>query len=345
MEVPLYNIFGDNYVIQVATEAENSTVSINKVEIDDNELRKVLDLVYKIAKKNEEALAERRSKAKKKKGEEGDTPTSNLILPLSGNDKNPWTNALKCYNFPTTASLSDIFKNFSQVKECEEVSAPSFIKPEFYEFGRSPGMVERARKMKLEVEPHYLIIAAAGWVLTRLGKAKVSENNYVGVNVFTPTRSILYSLVDNVNGIIPGIKPETAFALWIARKVASSVSNPKVNVMRIYTMTDAVGQTPTTINGGFTIDLTRLLEKTDLLSERLEAIARNALSVNSNMRDRYIVLANYIYEYLTGSKRLEDLLYFANRDLIMNLDSNDEKVRDLKLISAYVNGELMKGEK
>ncbi|QXJ32152.1 type I-A CRISPR-associated protein CsaX [Saccharolobus shibatae] len=344
MEVPLYNIFGDNYIIQVATEAENSTIYNNKVEIDDDELRNVLNLAYKIAKSNEDAAAERRSKAKKKKGEEGETSTSNVILPLSGNDKNPWTETLKCYNFPTTASLSDVFKNFSQVKECEEVSAPSFVKPEFYEFGRSPGMVERARRVKLEVEPHYLIIAAAGWVLTRLGKAKVSEGESIGVNVFTPTRGILYSLIENVNGIVPGIKPETAFALWIARKVVSSVTNPNVNVVRIYTMSDAVGQNPTTINGGFSIDLTKLLEKRDLLSERLEAIARNALSISSNMRERYIVLANYIYEYLTGSKRLEDLLYFANRDLIMNLNSNDEKVRDLKLISAYVNGELIRGE-
>jgi len=344
MEVPLYNIFGDNYIIQVATEAENSSIYNNKVEIDDDELRNVLNLAYKIAKNNEDAAAERRGKTKKKKGEEGETTTSNVILPLSGNDKNPWTETLKCYNFPTTVALSEVFKNFSQVKECEEVSAPSFVKPEFYQFGRSPGMVERTRRVKLEVEPHYLIIAAAGWVLTRLGKAMVSKGDYVGVNVFTPTRGILYSLIQNVNGIIPGIKPETAFGLWIARKVVSSVTNPNVSVMRIYTISDAAGQNPTTINGGFSIDLTKLLEKRDLLSERLEAIARNALSISSNMRERYIVLVNYIYEYLTGSKRLEDLLYFANRDLIMNLNSDEERVRDLKLISTYVNGELIRGE-
>jgi hypothetical protein len=68
MEVPLYNIFGDNYIIQVATEAENSSIYNNKVEIDDDELRNVLNLAYKIAKNNEDAAAERRGKAKKEKG-------------------------------------------------------------------------------------------------------------------------------------------------------------------------------------------------------------------------------------------------------------------------------------
>ncbi|MGC8567284.1 MAG: type I-A CRISPR-associated protein CsaX [Caldisphaera sp.] len=329
MEIPLYNIFGDNYIIQCARETGNSNILSNKVEIDDNELRKVLKSAREIAKNMENRAAE--------------IGISN-ILPLSRNDTSPWNKTLQYYRLSTTV-LSEVFEHFERFTDKltsvkDKVSAPSFVKPEFYEYGRSPGMVERTRKVELQVEPYYLIIAAAGWVLTRLGKAKVNEGKYVGVHVF-PSKGSIFHLTQSVKGVVPGIKPETAFGLWIAIKVKKSVAG-LFSMMRIYTISDATLRNPTTVNGGFYIDLTKLDEKKKLLNKELETIASNALRINSNMRERYIVLANYIYEYLTGSKRLEDLLYFANRDLIMNLNSKKEDVNELRSISMYVNNDLMK---
>jgi len=322
MQVPLYNIFGDNYILQLAAEAKEARITPNYVEIEDGKLERVLGMAAEIAEDKE--------KLQKK-----------FSISLSGNDKKPWEQALSCYNFPQAATLSQIFRGFSKVKECDEVSAPSFIKPEHYEFGRVPGKVE---KEKIEVEPHYVILAAAGWVLTRIGKAKVGNNDYVGVNVFSPQGGILYELSKGLeSSFLPGISPETAFSLWISKKVSDLVKdNITVSFLRVYIMTDAGGNKPNMINGGFTVEVDKILGKRDVLTDRLERIASKALNVDNSMRDYYVRLVNYIYEYVNGSKRIEDLLYFANRDLLMNLDSNDDKVKELRLISAYVNGELLK---
>jgi len=338
MQVPLYNIFGDNYILQLASEAKEARITTKYVEIEDSELEKVLGMASEIAEDKE--------KSQKK-----------FYIPLSGNDRKPWEEALSCYNIPQTTALSQIFRGFSKVKECDEVSAPSFIKPEHYEFGRVPGKVE---KEKIEVEPHYVILAAAGWVLTRIGSARVGNNEFVGVNVFSPQGGILYGLDKGLeNSYIPGISPETAFSLWLSKKVSDLVkSNIMVSFLRVYIMTDAGGNKPNVINGGFTIDVGKILSKRELLTKELEIIAKRALEVGDRgdkedknkdknkkehiARDYYIRLVNYIYEYINGSKRIEDLLYFANRDLLMNLDSDDDKVKELRWISAYVNGELRK---
>ncbi len=328
MKIPLYNIFGDNYILQIAREVgeENIDIQGDSIEIlNYNKLVEVLSLAAQLAETKERQL---------------NRPN---ILPLSGNDKKPWIKALGCYDFNDSTPLSEILRNFSNIRNCNKVSLPSFVKPEFYEYTRTPGMVGRNRKKDIKVEPHYLIIASAGWLLTRIGNAAIGEGNYVGLNVFTPSKEILYSIVKSIGGrLIPGIKPETAFALWLAIKVVNSTINPNVSLFNIYLVSDASRKNPTTIKGGFSVDLVKLLEKKELLNNKLERIAENALNIKSDMRDRYIVLINYIYDYLTGSKKLEDLLYFANRDLLMNLESNDQRIRDLHLISSYVNQDLVR---
>lgn len=323
MKIPIYNIFGDNYIRQVAIEAEKYKEYKDYIEIDDNELKNVLNVASQIAEERE---------SKSKKGKEVN------ILPLSGNDKKAWEKSLECHNFNNTAPLSVVLKNFSGPKECEEVTAPSFVKPEYYEFSRIPGQPGKD-KSKLEIQPYYLIVASAGWVLSRIGKAKLKENDWVGINIFTDTRSLIYNIVKDMN-VIPGIKPETAFALWIASKLKEANANP--NVVKVYMLSDAGGQQPTTIRGEFTLELGRLLrDKKDFITNDLAQIASDALNSDSETKNYSAKVVNLIYEVLTGSKELEELIYIANRDLVMNLDSDDEKLRIMRKVSYYVNKVLI----
>lgn len=323
MKIPLYNIFGDNYIRQVAIEAEKYEEYNDYIEIDDKALRNVLDVASEIAKEKESTS---------KRGQNVN------ILPLSGNDKKAWESTLECYNFVKSATLSVVLKNFSETKECEEVTAPSFVKPEYYEFSRSPGYPGK-NKSKLDVQPHYLIIAAAGWVLSRIGKAKLKEDDIVGINIFTDTRSLIYNLAKDIN-YIPGVKPETAFALWIASKLKAVNANP--NVVKVYMISDAGGQQPTTIRGEFTLELGRLLrDKKEFITDELADIAKDALDSNSETKNYSAKVVTLIYEVLTGSKDIEELVYMANRDLVMNLESEDEKLRIMRKVSYYVNKVLI----
>ena len=327
MRIPLYNIFGDNYILQLATEAENAKRRPTYVEIEEEDLTETLKLAAEIA--------EEREKSQRR-----------FLLPLSENDNTTWNIALRCYNFPQNTSLSQVFRGFSQLKRCYDVTPPSFIKPEYYEFGRYPGRVEKG---KIRVAPHYIILSAAGWVLTRVGRANVGGNQFVGVNVFSPQEGILYSLDKELkDSLLPGVKPETAFSLWISKKIADLVGISMPSFLRVYIMTDATLNRPTVIRGGFTIEVSKILSKKRLLTDELEEIAAKALKVDSGPGERltsrnfYIKLANYIYEYINGSKKLEDLIYFANRDLLINVGSKDETLEELKRISSYVNEDLLK---
>jgi CRISPR-associated protein CsaX len=318
MRIPLYNIFGDNYVKQVAIEAGKYEILRNAIEIDDNLLKEVLKIAGDIAKSREE-------KNKNKIVN---------ILPLSRNDKGAWEKILKCYNFGNIATLSEVLYKFSpEAEKCNVDTAPSFVKPEFYEHARIPGK-PGGSKSKMSVDGSYLVVAAAGWVLTRLGKVKVNEGNKLGVQLFTTTKSNLYKILENIK-CIPGIKPETAFAIWIADKIINV--NLNVYTLKVYLISDAVGQSPTTIEEGFVLDLNKLLMNKEMINDDIVYIASDALNIDSNTRNYSAKIINLVYEVISGSKRIEDLLYFANRDLIMISESNDERIPLLKRISRYAN--------
>jgi CRISPR-associated protein CsaX len=183
---PGLDIFGDNLVKQVGVNSGSykftSVKGMPYIEIDDKELRITLDVACQIA--------ERLEKNKRRP------------IPLSWNDKKPVEKVLTCFRFSPSDSISTVLKKFDLNSEpCEIDSLPSFIKPEFYEYGRVPGK-PGGEKSKMRVDGRYVILAIAGWLLSRVGTAKMG-NEWVGVHVFTTTKSLLY----NAYGDFAGVKP------------------------------------------------------------------------------------------------------------------------------------------
>jgi hypothetical protein len=205
---------------------------------------------------------------------------------------------------------------------CEIDSLPSFIKPEFYEYGRVPGK-PGGEKSRMRVDGRYVILAIAGWLLSRVGTAKMG-NKWVGVHVFTTTKSLLY----NTCGDFAGVKPETAFIILLAKRVIESNSN--ISSARVYLVSDAWGKNPTVILGGFTVDLSRFLEKKELINDDLIYLAEDALKSDNenqefNTKDFSTRVVNLVYEIINGSKKVEELLYFTNREVSMEVVSGKFK--------------------
>jgi len=309
MKVNLYDMFGDNFIIQLAKEARDAKITEKYVVIDDDKLARVLKMVAEIAKEREKRQNDEKVN----------------ILALSDNDRmNGWHDTLSCYGYNEDAPLSEIFQNFQPKEECEKVTATSFIKPDRYE-------KDKAGK-KVRVEPNYIILATAGLILTRISTLYYKKNEIYGVHIFSPEGGILYSLNKKLKGWVPGIKPEVAFSLWITKKILDIASSDvSVNYINTYIVADASRSTPTQIRAGFTIQINKILAKAHLLTDTLERIVAKALNDNEENRNYYIRLTNYIYEYITGSKNINDVLYFANRD-ILSADNNE-----LKDIMYYVN--------
>ena len=307
MLVPLYDIFGDNLVKQVGVNSGSykftSVKGMPYIEIDDKELSITLDVASQIA--------ERLEKNKRR------------VIPLSGNDKKPVEKVLKCFRFSPSDSISTVLKKFDlNSGPCEIDSLPSFIKPEFYEYGRVPGK-PGGEKSKMRVDGRYVILAIAGWLLSRVGTAKMG-NEWVGVHVFTTTKSLLY----NAYGDFAGVKPETAFIILLAKRVIESNSN--ISSARVYLVSDAGGQNPTVILGGFTVDLSRFLEKKELINDDLIYLAEDALKSDNenqgfNTKDFSTRVVNLVYEIINGSKKVEELLYFTNREVSMEVVSGKFK--------------------
>ncbi|ABP95300.1 MULTISPECIES: type I-A CRISPR-associated protein CsaX [Metallosphaera] len=333
MLVNTYDIFGDYYVITVASLGEGQWRG-RGLEIPDNRFLDVMQLASSLARGKEE---ERRKRIEKTKKIEGIL----RILPLSGNDKKPFEQALSCLNIPTQSTISEILGKANPdmaKKECQKVSAPSFVKPEMYEYGKYPGY-RGSTKVEVKVDPVYLVVAVAGWVISRLGEAMISNSDRVGIHLFPVSVdrqfSVLPSLVKD-SPLIPGFYPSTAFLLWLAYQMVSRKAEIRSGI-NIYAVSDAGGQSPTTVVGGFTTSVERLLENKIFRDEQayaVEAVTREALRYDSGKRDYAIRISNLLYEVLMGSRRSEELMYFANRELLsINLTKSKEDKRLYEMMS------------
>lgn len=309
MIIPLYNLFGDNLVMQVAVNAGEARTKIIKgrpyIEIDDNELRMALDTASNVALEFEE---------------ENRRP-----IPLNGNDKKVINKMLECLNFTSSDPISKILKNFDPQfnKECYIDNVPSFIKPEYYEYIRIPG-TPGGKKFSVKVDARYVILAIAGWLFSRIGFAKIGDKT-IGVNVFTSTKSMLYTTY----GQFSGVKPEVAFIFLLADRVIKSASN--ISSARVYLISDAAGQNPTVILGGFSVDLSKLLEKKELIDEDLIRIAQDATNESSPTNDFSTKVVELVYEVINGAKKLEDLVYLTNRYISMEINNVNEFCKNNKI--------------
>ncbi|MCY0860744.1 MAG: type I-A CRISPR-associated protein CsaX [Sulfolobaceae archaeon] len=317
MKVPLYGIFGDNFIITIASLSKNVKRVGNEVEFDDKELRDVVILASQIAK-------EREGKGK-------------FVFPLSGNDKKAFSSALKCYNIPDGSPVSSILDKFANSldKECEEVSAISTIKPEFYEFARSPGY-SGGRKAQIKVEPKYVLLSLAGWVISRLGRAPLGQGDYVSVHAFPVDIDQRFGVIPSLlkelsSGLLPGTEPITALTIWLASKMVKTQAI--IDQMFLYFISDPAGQNPATITSGHLISVKRIVEneKFKEINGIAEVLADYALNPNPQLqcdiRSFSIRVINLLFEVLNGSKSDVELLYFTNRELfsLMNARGVDER--------------------
>lgn len=307
MILPLYNLFGDNLVLQVAVNSKAKVVTRGgqpHIEFNDDELRIVLDTASGAASRFE--------------------AKNQSPVPMSKNDKTPWEKAIKQFGFTLSDPLSKILKNFDIKQEkVEEIdNVPSFIKPEYYEFVRVPGK-PGGKRASFKVDPRYVILAAAGWILSRVGYAELGEKGTVGINVFTTTPSWLHKDF----GRLPGVAPITALLFLLASKAIAT--NSSISVVKVFFVSDASGKEPTKILSEFTADLTRILEKKDLVTRELIDLAEDALSCSSSPSQARNAqkpvktksdtctfsakVIDLIYEYIHGARRAEDIAYYTNR--------------------------------
>ena len=323
MKIPLHDIFGDNFIIQLATEAEDAEITPDHVQIDDDKLMKLLKMIADISEEKEKQKQETIKRTKNKEQKEGGG--KNIIIPFAGNDsRTVWKDVLSCYSYSENIQLSEMLRNF-EMKECKKVAVMSFMRPEWYEFNKA------MRKVEIKVEEYYVLLAMAGWVLTN-----ISNTGNIFINIFSPQGGILFSLNKDIGGKTLGARPETAFSLWITKKILDILSsNTIVNYIKVYILTR--GSNTINLANEFSVDTARLLSKPHLLTNTLERIAYRALQDKNELRGYYIHLVNYIYQYITNPKKIDELLYFANRDTLIIEKSNDEVAKELEEVSNYIN--------
>ncbi len=311
VKIPLYNIFGDNFIIALASLAKKARRSEDSVEFDDKSLREALLTASQLSKER---------KITDKKGKE-----TELDFPKSGNDKKPFNEALHCFNIPEEAPVSEILSKFAasitQFPSCDEVTAPSMLKPEYYEYIRTPGFYG-SRKASTKVSPVYVLASLAGWVLTRLGRAPVGKGEYVGVYAFPieveERFGMIPSLLKELSAKgVPGTEPSTALAIWLASKMHKSQAI--IDQLMIYSISEPAGMNPATVTNGQLISVGRLLssKKFKEIYEEAGAIAEKALSPNPWECDTdnfSVKFSNLLFEVLSGSKREVELAYLANRE-------------------------------
>ncbi|BBD73572.1 hypothetical protein HS1genome_1961 [Sulfodiicoccus acidiphilus] len=250
-----------------------------------------------------------------------------MLLPMSGNDKKPFQELLKCLNV-TAFTLSEVLRKYGDTRDECEVSALSFMKPELYEYSRVPGY-KGSRKEKIKVNANYAVVSMAGWVLSRLGKARIGRDS-VGVHLFPldvdSRYGVLPEFLKDVEKI-PGIAPVTAFTLWLASKLVRR--GVAVEQLMMYAVHDAGGMSPASIAGGWLIGLDRVLKNRSVLSEAgdlLEEVVLDAMSLESKTRAFSIRVSNALYDVLNGSGSLEEFLYFSNRGALEAWRTNDKRL-------------------
>ncbi|MEW9492617.1 MAG: hypothetical protein TQ35_0010545, partial [Candidatus Aramenus sulfurataquae] len=321
VRIPLYNIFGDNFIIALASLAKNARRSEDSVEFNDMSLKNALLTASQLSKQR---------KITDEKGKE-----TELDFPKRGSDKKPFNEALQCFNIPGGAPVSDILSKFAAsipsipklLSTCKKVTAPLMLRPEHYENVRTPGFYRRIQaKNKTKVSPVYILASLAGWVLTRLGGIPVGKKNgnivYVGVYAFPIEVEERFGMIPSLlkelgTKGVPGTGPSTALAIWLASKMLKS--HALIDQLMIYTVLEPTPTNPPAVKNGQLISVGRLLSNEGFkeIHEEAGAIAEKALSPNPwecDANNFSVKFSNLLFEVLSGSKREVELAYLANRE-------------------------------
>jgi hypothetical protein len=270
-----------------------------------------------------------------------------FIIPSSGNDKEIIKKLFKCYNINENDSPDEQILTFSNflLNECnEKLRLPSLLKPELYEYDRTPGYIGK-RKMEIKYPPMSIMLGLIGYLGSKVGiiaseSHKKSVEKFKKNREYTPRKrqSVLLTpqevwsidpqfsselgyFLNYMNSrkyFFPNIHPETALFLWLALHIG--LSN-----FRLFIINDPIGRKPATLDSQLTIDLSRIKEALDKygilqdfeLCKRLDNILLNALSdEHENITIRF---SSLLYEMFLEIKPWDEVLFFGLRDYMSNL--------------------------
>ena len=336
MRVKLYGLFADNYVRAVASLCRGSVDMGTEVEIPDNELEGIKDVAVSLLKEKETLKAgKQRFMSPFKGGENGEEMKSFMrCLELGEGEQSSHLLSYVLGNFRVGAmngtATGRIF---------------SFMKPDLYEFKRIPG--KGRLKVDVSVTCEYAALSVMGWVLTWLGDYKASGQSFsvhlfpIGVDsLFAPVMALVKNW--SKKGLVPGIAPLPAFALWLAYYMVN------YDALIPRTIVYVMSKQNSRVVEGYWLELGRLEAYSELfLDEKggwmLRAVAEDALSADSPSRNFSANFSNLAYQPLNGAGTKEELLYRSSREYYSLLASksklDEEKVRAYKY-AAIVAGRI-----
>ncbi|MEM4334162.1 MAG: hypothetical protein QXK61_08410, partial [Nitrososphaerota archaeon] len=231
-----------------------------------NALKDALDTARQILENRMTTMAAVRERTRK--------PSTSFFerIPRSGNDRRPISALMGAYGLSWNTSAVDFVKTVSAkfATVSENIVLPSLLKPEYYEFNRGPGYIgEEMKKMRYEYPMLTVSLSLIGYLVCRMGRTLVGENDWVSVVVTPQTISHdrplaidqQYSLNTYVHSVsqldrflsmsrylFAGIYPETALHLYLVM----SMGGAKI---RLYAVKEPGGQSPATIFSAMQMDL------------------------------------------------------------------------------------------
>jgi hypothetical protein len=262
-------------------------------------------------------------------------------LRLSGNDKKYRDEIWRALSLPPDATPLEMIKTLASdpLKDYGKVRLPSVLKPEYYEYNRVPGYAgsENVRLARDEYPINVVAMSLAGYLLSRVGAARLERNQWVSV-VVTPVitasglaidpnyRFSIY--VDPVGrlakdllqgkGWLDGLFPETALALLLACTMGGVQ-------FKLYAVKEAGGQEPATIFSAMQMDLRPLYERMRELQltdernrQKIIWIAKSSLDVNAQGLEKTLAtrFALLLYEVLSRARPPEEFVSVVNREYL-----------------------------
>jgi len=264
-------------------------------------------------------------------------------LPMSGNDKRIFMklcSELSCELDPAKIleAYIDVLRSrgINRLKEGLErfdigargYSLPSIFKLELYGFTRGPLFRDGfSMNSMMKVSSDFFILMLAGYLLSRVGRARVDERTWVSVHVLPLelawSRSSWQKLQNLLSGLWHGIRPADALILHLLISLWNLLRNEPHNLI-IFGVIDPAGSKPAAVSISVDAPLKdiymRARELLDYLLERewsrnaLSRLVRKALNPNQAGREIAERLVKLLFLSLQGDIRaLEELSLLSSR--------------------------------
>jgi hypothetical protein len=290
-------------------------------------------------------------------------------IPASGNDKRYKLidRIFQCLQVSPELPIHNIFYKVADnlysiniAKGCERFTLPSLLKPDIYEFNRTPGYVG-SRKFDEEYPLESVLFSIAGYLGTRIGYTRFSRDAVLLIPEVIwrhePSLELKFAVETFYEKIREGvldISPEPAFILWLSLILRSY---RRLSKLRIYVISEPAGANPATIKNHLRIDLemfhesplwrelVKSIDRREAIKERYTHELIDLLEMALSQRsDLAIKISIYLYETIVGAKSVEETYYIASRDFLTLKMRKGEIPKDVSL--AYkVAEELRRAQK